>query len=375
MGREAAFNSRRKAMKRLTYVLLVLALVLPLATACGPTPTPTPVPPTAVPPTAIPPTKAPAAPTAAPAAPTTAPAAPTVSTANFKKLLSIATATVGGSYYPIGVGMADVIKKFVPDSDVSVIVTGGGAENPKLVGSGENDLGLSNSQYIYQAYNGLSGYQKYPDLRVLFTSIAPGAIQCAVKADSAIQTWADLKGKKVAVGPSGGGSAPNLTAILDIYGVKFEDIQPSYLGYDDGFTALQNGQVDAAMNTSPLPTASVTTLKASGFKFRLLTMPVDKQQAIIAKYPYYNPLTITKDVYGLDTDAVVIATTNMAIVNAKVPDQQVYLIVKAIFEHIDVVAASHPSAKSIVLPAAAQGSPIPLAAGAEKYFREVGAIK
>lgn len=293
-----------------------------------------------------------------------------------KKMISIATASVGGSYYPIGVGMAEVIKKYVPNVDANVVVTGGGAENPKLVGEGENDLGISNSNYIFDAYNGQGGYsKKYTDLRLLFSGVAPGAFQAVVKADSPIKSLGDLRGKRVAVGPQGGGSAPNLAKALEFYGLKLEDVKPSYMGYDDGFTALQNGQVDVALNTAPLPTSGVKSLAASNFKFRLLSMESDKLQALLKKYPYYNPITIPKDMYSLEGDVQIFGTTNMAIVSARLSDDLVYQITKAIFEHLDVVAQAHPSAKSLSLKKAVESPPIPIHPGAEKYYREAGALK
>lgn len=292
-----------------------------------------------------------------------------------KKIISIATATVGGSYYPIGVGISQVIKQYMPGMDANVVVTGGAGENAKLVGEGENDIGFSNSNLIYDAYNGQGDYKKkYTDLRVLFSGISPGAFQVAVKADSNIKSFADLKGKRVAVGPQGGASILNITKVLEIYGLKVDDIKASFMGYDDGYTALSNGQVEAALNTAPLPTAGVKSLAASNFKLRLLGMEKDKLQSLLQKYPYFVPVTIPKNMYGLAEDTEIFGTTNLVIISSKISDEQAYQITKAVFEHLDVITQSHPSAKSLSVKAAIQ-APIPIHPGAEKYYREVGALK
>jgi len=53
----------------------------------------------------------------------------------------------------------------------------------------------------------------------------------------------------------------------------------------------------------------------------------------------------------------------------------VYLMTKAMYEHLDQLVAAHAAAKVIKLDNAIAGMPIPLHPGAEKYYREAGLIK
>ncbi len=292
-----------------------------------------------------------------------------------KTRISIATASVGGSYYPIGVGMAEVIKQYVPTVDARVVVTGGAGENPKLVGQGENHIGITNSNLAYDAYLGQGDYQKeYSDLRLLFSGISPGSFQTVVAAGSPIASYSDLKGRNIAVGSQGGDGALGFAKLLPLYGFQMSDIKPSYLGFDDGVAALQTGQVEAAVVVAPLPSPGIKSLASSTFKFRMLPMTEDKLTELISQYPYYARVTIPKDMYGRDSDILVFGTPNIAIVTSKLGTDVVYRITKAIFEHLGVIALSHPSAKSLSLKNAPLG-PIPLHPGAEKYYKEVGAIK
>jgi TRAP-type uncharacterized transport system substrate-binding protein len=45
------------------------------------------------------------------------------------------------------------------------------------------------------------------------------------------------------------------------------------------------------------------------------------------------------------------------------------------FENLDQLVAGHAAAKSVNLANAARALPIPLHPGAEKYYREAGALK
>ena len=139
--------------------------------------------------------------------------------------LSIATATMGGSYYPIGVGFAEIFKTKVPDVEAKVEVTGGATENPKLVGAGDSDMGFTNANLAYNAYTGTGIFKgkKYDKLRLMFGGVAPGTFHIVVLADSKIKTYGDLKGKKVAVGPQGGGGLSMLPDVLSIYNLTMND--------------------------------------------------------------------------------------------------------------------------------------------------------
>lgn len=73
---------------------------------------------------------------------------------------------------------------------------------------------------------------------------SPSAQALVVKADSAIRSVADLKGKRVAVAKAAGAHYL-LIALLEKNGLKFKDIEPAYLTPADGRAAFERGSVDA----------------------------------------------------------------------------------------------------------------------------------
>ena len=58
-----------------------------------------------------------------------------------------------------------------------------------------------------------------------------------------------------------------------------------------------------------------------------------------------------------------------------VPADVVYAMTKGMFENLAELTAAHAAAKGISLEHAAQGSPVPLHPGAERYYREKGVLK
>jgi len=79
---------------------------------------------------------------------------------------------------------------------------------------------------------------------------SPSAQAIVVRADSPIQSVADLKRKKVAV-TKAAGVHYLLIAALEKAGLKFSDIDPAYLSPADGRAAFERGSVDAWVTWDP----------------------------------------------------------------------------------------------------------------------------
>ncbi len=291
--------------------------------------------------------------------------------------IAISTAGSGGAWFPIGAGMAEVIKYSVKGVQARVQTTGGGVENIKLVNDGKTEIGITISYLAFNGYNGIDPFKtKYPNIRNLFSGLSTGVLQVVVPADSTIKTFADLKGKKVAVGPAGGGSITVINDIFKELGMRMRDITPSYVAFDEGVTMMTDGHVDAALIYAAVPTPAVKTLATSRHGFRMLDLDEKIQKSLLAKYPYYTPFTIKNDVYGTSTDIRVVGTPNIVVVYSKLSDDLVYRITKAFFEpkNLELIRNSHPSARGLTLQDAAVAA-IPIHPGAEKFYREKGVLK
>ena len=287
--------------------------------------------------------------------------------------VSIATASLGGSYYPIGVGMAEVYKETIDGVEVSVEVTGGAAENPKLVGAGESDIGFTNANLAFAAYNGTGAFEgnAYPDLRIMFSGVAPGTIHLVVKDSTEIHSYNDLKGKKIAVGPQGGGLLSLLPDLLGMYNLTLDDMNCSFMSFDEGVQAVIDGNLDGAFVQAPHPSAAIQTIQGSNVGFRLIEVEEDIRNAFIEKYPYYNLVDIPADTYGTPTDIKTVGSTNAVVCNANLDTELVYQMVKNMFENLDKIHDVHPSASSISLETAVSKM-FPMHDGAVRYFTEMG---
>src|SRR5437016_13134061 len=68
--------------------------------------------------------------------------------------ISISTGGTGGVYYPLGGGMANVLSKYVPGMQATAEVTGGSADNLKLIGTGKPYVAFAMTDASLDAYRG-----------------------------------------------------------------------------------------------------------------------------------------------------------------------------------------------------------------------------
>lgn len=295
--------------------------------------------------------------------------------ARSRELLTLGAAPLGGSYYPTAVGLADLIGKYSP-ADIRVEVTGGTVDNPQLMDQGELQLGLANTDMAYFAYNGKPPFpQKLSSLRALFSGLAPGTVQYAVRDSSPIRSIKDLKGKRVAVGPQGNSSGLLFLKVLAFYGLSASDVSLSFLSFSDGVGEMANGHVDMAIVQAGLPSPGLQEVFSGPVKIRILSFPEQDLKDFLREHPYYLPSRITKAHYPqMGQEVTTFATSNMVLVRSSVANDLVYAVTAAVFEHLEDFRAVHPSARSVTLEKASE-TPIPLHEGAARYFREKGVLR
>ncbi|HLT57279.1 MAG TPA: TAXI family TRAP transporter solute-binding subunit [Limnochordales bacterium] len=291
------------------------------------------------------------------------------------QFLTIGTAGSGGAYYPIGIAMAQILTDHL-NTQATAQVTGGAVENIRLVEEGSVEMAITQARTAFAGYNGGSPYtQPHRKVRAMFANLSQGIFQVVVMADSPIRTLADLKGKRVVMGPAGGAAIDIGRELFELAGFTLEDVRATYVSYDEGISQLKDGAVDAVIVQAAMPSPAIQQLAASRQSFRLLSLDDAFMDEAIAKYPYYSKVHIPTDVYGAAEPATTLMVSNMVIVGADLDDDVVYTITKTLLDNIEAIRESHPAARDLTLEGAAAGVPIPFHPGAERYLREKGVLQ
>lgn len=287
--------------------------------------------------------------------------------------MSIATGGTGGTYYPLGGALSNILNNAGVNYTATAQATGASVENVELVTKGDAEIGFIQNDVAYYAANGTDTFEgnKKPSLRGL-CCLYPEVVQIAASAESGIKTIDDLKGKKVAVGAPGSGVEVNVKQILEVHGITYDDLgKVDYLSFAEAADQIKSGQIDAAFITAAIPSSAYTEL-ATTHDINLIPIAEDKAQELIEKYPFYVNLHITPTEYkGQDKELSLVAVQSMLVVDEKMSDEDAYNIVKLLFENLDTMKESHARGGDIALDKALDGMSIEVHPGAQKYFDEV----
>ncbi|KFA97417.1 TAXI family TRAP transporter solute-binding subunit [Vibrio sp. ER1A] len=283
--------------------------------------------------------------------------------------ISIGTGGTGGLFYVIGAGIAETVNKHVDDTTARAEVTGASVENNHRVAAGQMTIGFSSSSTLFEAKNGQGPFERTGALDVASVAyLYPAVLQVATIEGKEINSFDDLKGKRVSVGPPGSNAAVITQRLLEEYGV-FKQITPRFLSYTEGVKALVSGQVDATVVLAGAPTSSLIDLN-SQVDMKLLSADEEKLQSMVEKYPFYQVAQLQPGVYSDIAEPVtVINDPAILFTSSKVDQNQIYSITNAIFSNLDELVQVHPQAKNIQLETAPT-TPIELHPGAKQYFDE-----
>ncbi|GAC1477553.1 MAG: TAXI family TRAP transporter solute-binding subunit [Pseudarthrobacter sp.] len=301
-------------------------------------------------------------------------AVPRPARAETQTRLAFATAGKGGVFYPLGSAMATVLSKYIAGVTVAPGMTGGSAENMKLLQQGKVQLALTLADTAWDASQGkLSGWSERVPVRTLLNTYS-GYMHIVTLEGLGIKTVADLKGKRLSTGMPGSGTEVKGLRVLEAYGVDPKDFQQERLDYGDAALALKDGKLDAFLSDAGLPGKPIADLAATpGKKVRLLPNG-DAVPKMVAKYgPLYFAASIPKGTYqGVDEDVPAAAVANLLVAHQQMDAALAHEITKAILEHTAELLTAHKSAREITLGNAVRGSPIPFHPGALRYYKGKG---
>ncbi|MCW4152727.1 TAXI family TRAP transporter solute-binding subunit [Halomonas sp. 18H] len=287
--------------------------------------------------------------------------------------LSIATGGTGGTYYPYGGGLAELINEHIEGYDAVAEVTGASVENMGLVWRGDSDMALALADTVYQAYNGTGDFEgrQLDNIRAL-ASVYPNAVQIVTMADSDIESLSDLTGKIVSVGAPGSGTELNARALLESNGISYDDFEERRLNFNETADALRDGDIDAGFWSVGPPTSSIMNL-ATTRDIRLIGLSDEEMANAQDEVPVFAPYELRADLYeGMESAVQTIGIPNILATSSELDEELAYQITKTLYEHTDQLIAIHPAANDTTVKFSVDSTPIAFHPGALRYYEEQG---
>ena len=297
----------------------------------------------------------------------------------------IATGSSLGSYFPVGQQIAGLLSN-PPGRDrcqgvnvcgpeglvLSARTSAGSVDNILAVNRGTLDSGFAQADMVADAVAARGAFRKkgaQKNIRVI-ASLFSENIYLVVSSKSRIHSVADLKGKRVALGASGSGTAATAQAVLRAYGISERRLKLRSLAGDAAAQAMEAGKLDAFFFVGGTPVAMIADWTRKG-KARLIPIDGSGRDRLLRSMPVLTKDEIPPRPYGLSKPVPTVSTRALWIVRASTSDEIVYGLTRALFSPFNRSAlAGNGPTNEIRIARATENLPAPLHPGAQRFFRE-----
>jgi uncharacterized protein len=240
---------------------------------------------------------------------------------------------------------------------------------PGLIENGQIELAMIQTDIAYAAYTqGLSDspqpMRRLRGVGVLYTT----PLHLLATGSSRIRTITDLRGKRVFAGAAGSQTEFMASSVLQALGLSFDDMQLKRMADADLVRSLQSGELDAVLyrGNDPYPLIQ-EMLRVPGVSF--VSMSRNEVETIRAHRAFLHSTSIAAGMYGNPTEIETVGGDMLLVCRADLPDELVYWVTRTLFELLPELADGLPALRQID-PEHIQASPLPLHAGAARFYRE-----
>lgn len=276
-----------------------------------------------------------------------------------------------GNYYAFGNSVCTVVND-VLGCNITVNSTGGSTENARLLGSGENEFALIQSDVYSYAQEGIELFEGNPITNFqAVTACYPEMVQIVVRKDAGISSVADMKGKNICVGDVGSGYEVAARQILGAYGMSYDDINETFADQSTARNGVQDGTFDAMFMCSGYPNSNVVEMSLNG-KIDVISIDEEHLDILTKQYPFYSVFDPEDNEYDLDHNLVSVAVKSMLVCSDTFSEGEIYTLVKTIYENLDAIRTINAKANYLSLESSMDGIPLNLHPGAIKYYEEQG---
>jgi len=295
--------------------------------------------------------------------------------------LSIASFNSGSGWYVLAQTMSQIIKQNLPkDSIVDVLPYSGGAGNPPLLHQKKATIALGYPYLTVLAMRGEEPYKEpMKELRMLVGHLDTYWNLLAVRKETKISSFDELKEKKfplrLVMTPKGSTGEWINNAVLNAYGITFKDIESwggkiTLTSFANAVQMVKDGHADAWGHVASPGHPSWTEISSTvDLKFFSLSEAATKK--LVDKYGFA-PTFIPKGTFrGILNDLPAIGWYTNLITTTDLSEEVAYKITEAICSNKAAIEAAYNGAETFE-PKNAWDTPVPLHAGAEKYYKDKG---
>ncbi len=300
------------------------------------------------------------------------------STVQAETFVTIGTGGQTGVYYAVGQSICKLVNRGGDEHNIKCTApsTGGSVANLNAIKAGEMDMGVAQSDWQYHAYNGTSKFEEQGangDLRAVF-SVHPEPFTVVARADSGIETFADLQGKRVNIGNPGSGSRGTMEVVMNALDWSKDDFSlAAELKSAEQAAAMCDNNVDAIVFTVGHPSGTIKEATTS-CEAKLIPVTGAEVDTLADENDYYAKAIIPGGMYnGTDADTETFGVGATFVSSTNTDEETIYQIVKAVFDNFDRFKKLHPAFANLKEEdMIVNNLSAPLHDGAARYYQERG---
>ena len=289
--------------------------------------------------------------------------------------LTFMTGPQGGVWVPLGGALKGMWEKAIPGLQITA-TPGAGLANVRGIDEGKAQIGMSNSSSAVDGHLGKEPFKRKTERVCQLANLYPQYFQVVANKSANVNSFADIKGKRLVTQPKGNTGEALTAMILEMNGLTYNDLARANFqaGYTDAVSMMKDGHADVFTLGTTAPASSVMDL---GNSREIVLVPVDDKtmEGMRKANPAYNKLIIKAGTYpGQTTDVPAIGYFTHVIVACDLPEAMVYTMVKTMVENIDTMGSVNKAMANLTPKIMATEMGVPLHPGAAKYYKEVGAM-
>lgn len=295
----------------------------------------------------------------------------------------------GGSAAGLSALVPQLMSKYAADKhEIRVNVDQTLTRSALKAASGAVDIAITPAGAYDKMIKGAGPYKKLADqavaaadnMRALFSFLG-GHVHVLTYEDSGVESWDDLRGKRVFVGPPAGSFSGQTIGLIEaITGMKpDEDYEAIKLAWSAANQAFEDGKFDVFMRSGTMGAAAIDQF-GSAKKFRLIDIPKDVMEgeaweqysSVPGRAADVLPAGTYANQVNNEQDILASAYVMFVGVNKDMNEDTAYDLTKAMFENLDDAHSVNQGLSPLTLDNAFVSLNAKLHPGAIRYFEEVG---
>lgn len=291
------------------------------------------------------------------------------------RLVVVLSGELSGVYYPVGSALASLFVQKLPNTTVVLQVTRGAVNNLELLQSGRGTVGPALADTVLAAWKGIpaSGFSRPAEKLRALAPLHDTYLHVVASRRSGVRIVADMKGRRIAVGPQGSGTELNARALLRALGLTYNDFsRVEFVSFNQAVDLMLNDQIDVMIQSSGLGAPSIQRLVA-GTEVFFLAVPeliIDRMGSRV-----YTVSAIPAQSYGQQHVMVpTVSIPNILMTHADVSADLVYDLTRAFHQGLESLRKAHPATAGMPPGIQLTDLPVPWHPGALRYYREIGVL-